>query len=300
MNLCEKCGRPKKFQHHRWCVHSKDEIEEVRKLYDSGLSSLKIVQLGFNKTLVCFSLRGRRRSVSESMKLAHELYVDNFKHSEETKQKLSKIRTNFIKNNLEIGTRWKRQNISYPEKLFKLLIEKNRLFEQYDIVREYCFFPYYLDFAFVNIKLAVEIDGSQHWTIQSKIDRDLKKDEALVSNGWKVYRIPFFLLKEQFGKVEIDFLQYLQTFTNQQKIFKFENEIIEHSEFKKIKEVERQKERQIKKNQKLKIKTELIQQRIKDVNSLNYQKGYISKLSFLWNVSHTQVKRFLLAHNVYR
>jgi arylsulfatase len=61
-------------------------------------------------------------------------------------------------------------------------LKSNGLDKKYSIVREYSVFPYFIDFAFVNEKVAVEIDGSQHLLPERK-DRDDKKDELL-----KTYR----------------------------------------------------------------------------------------------------------------
>lgn len=300
MNLCERCGRKINSQHNRWCIYSKNQIEEVRKLYNDGLSSKKIIQLGFNPTLVCFSLRGQKRSLSESMKVAHGLYPDKFKHSEKTKQCLRKKINEFRKNYPEKDTRWSERQISYPEKLFKQLIEKNELFKKYDIVREFSIFPYFIDFAFIDIKLAVEIDGSQHWTEENRIQSDMKKDALLLSKNWKVYRIPAFLIMNQIDKVETDFLKYLQTILNQPNKKNYYNEIVEYVEFKKNEKVIQQKVKQKNKELKLRQQQEIFQKRKIDVEFLNYQKHYISKLSILWNVSHTQVRRFLLKYNLYK
>lgn len=295
MILCDKCGRPKNLQHDRWCVYSKEQIQEVRELYNSGLSSSKIVKLGFNKTLVCFSLRGIKRSLSESIKIAHKLYSDNFRHSEETKQLLRKKTIEYQKCNPEKSTQWKDRKISYPERLFKQLLERNKLFEKYDIVREYSIFPYFIDFAFTNINLAVEIDGAQHWTDIKRIKSDEKKDNLLLSKNWRIYRIPAFLVINKINEVEKTFLEYLRNILEQPKKKIFKNEIIEYIELKKI-QLETKQEIKRKRNN---IQQEIYQQRKIDVNNFKHQKHYISKLSILWNVSHTQVRRFLIKHDLY-
>jgi len=47
---------------------------------------------------------------------------------------------------------------------------------------------YFIDFAFEDQMIALEIDGKQHALRQ---DSDKKKDAYLLSKGWKVYRIPW-------------------------------------------------------------------------------------------------------------
>ncbi|NBT49608.1 MAG: DUF559 domain-containing protein [Actinobacteria bacterium] len=96
-------------------------------------------------------------------------------------------RLEFMKNNPE-KTAWRLSNVSYPEKLCIEYIEKNSLDKKYSIVREYSVFPYFIDFAFVNEMVAVEIDGSQHLLPERK-ERDDKKDKLLDDLGWLVIRV---------------------------------------------------------------------------------------------------------------
>lgn len=84
-------------------------------------------------------------------------------------------------------TAWRLSNLSYPEKIFKNKCEELKLSEKYLIIRERSFFPYFIDFAFENEKVAVEIDGSQH-NLKERVESDLKKDASLVNAGWRVIR----------------------------------------------------------------------------------------------------------------
>jgi very-short-patch-repair endonuclease len=47
---------------------------------------------------------------------------------------------------------------------------------------------YSVDFAFNDKKIALEIDGKQHED-PSRVESDKRKDEFLLQNGWRVYRI---------------------------------------------------------------------------------------------------------------
>jgi len=270
-----------------------EKIDEIQTLYNSGLSMRKILCKGFKKRDILIALKNKSRNMHDANALAHKLYPDSFKHTEKTKLLLRKKQLKFYKDNPQAATSWRQKSLSYPEKLFLQLIKKNDLAKKYDIVREYSFFPYFIDFAFVNIKLAVEIDGSQHWKVQSKIERD-KKKETLFLNGWKIYRIPEFLIKSEFEKVEQDFLSYLQTFNEQCKLFTFEQKIIEHEEFKKYKEQQHQQKRHELKNKRQQLKQQWLSNRLNDVKQIGRRHwGYICQLSKLWNVSHSQVRRFL-------
>ncbi len=92
----------------------------------------------------------------------------------------------YMKNNPE-KTAWRLKNISYPEQKFLNKCYDLGFDKKYYIVREYSVFPYFIDFAFINEKVAVEIDGSQHELIERK-EKDKQKDNFLIKSGWRVLR----------------------------------------------------------------------------------------------------------------
>lgn len=96
-------------------------------------------------------------------------------------------RLKFMKENPE-QTAWRTKNLSYPEKIFIKLLKKNKLDKQYLIIREKSFFPYFVDFAFEGVNVAVEIDGGQH-ELPERRESDRKKDGLLKLSGWRVFRV---------------------------------------------------------------------------------------------------------------
>ena len=293
---------PNKFLNCRRKTKCDDKIKhEIDDLYfNKDYLISEIVSAGYSKAMINSVLRGRRKNASEIMKLQHRKHPEKWKHSEKTKKLLRKIRLDYMKKHQGIP-RWKefRKDMSYPEKIFYDLIKQNNLSKTYDIVREYCIFPYYIDFAFLSIKLAVEIDGSQHWRSESRRLNDNKKEKLLTSKGWHIYRIPEFKLKKDFEKTKNEFLNYLKAIDMQPKIFKFTNEIIEYEKIIQIKKNAKKdnvhKKRQLIENR----KNRLIECRKNQLLTIDKtQRGWISKIAKLWGVSYTQVKQYIRKNKI--
>lgn len=280
------------FQKH--ICFTEQKINEVRELYTKGLSLRKIIEKGFNKSLVIVALKNSMRTYSESSKLGHK-NPDRYKHTEETKAKIRAKRINYLKKH-PFENSWRRTNVSYIEKIFISLIEKNLLANKFEIVHEFSVFPYYLDFAFLNIKLDVEIDGSQHWRIKERIESDKKRDELLISKGWKVYRIPEFKIKQQFCEIEKDLLLYLNNFESQPKILSFGNGIIEYEKIRELKLKKINEKRDINKinrDERVKIRLSQKTEKLNQAN-IDFSKfGWLRKLSKIWCITHTSARIIL-------
>jgi very-short-patch-repair endonuclease len=176
-------------QHIKKCEKLSVIKDELIRLYVNESYSIKDLRKKFQvqSTDIKNILGDKVRSLSDANKLAHKKYPENFKHTDESKKIMREKRLEFMKNNPE-KTAWRLSNVSYPEKLCIEYIENNRLDKKYSIVREYSVFPYFIDFAFVNEMVAVEIDGSQHLLPERK-ESDNKKDELLNELGWVVIRV---------------------------------------------------------------------------------------------------------------
>jgi very-short-patch-repair endonuclease len=206
MYKCEICK--KEFtntgahtQHYKTCKKITDNFDEICKLYVDDLWSINQIKEKFNigANIVSNILGDKKRTLSESIKIAHKKYPEKFKHSEKTKQFLREKRLDYMKKNPE-KTAWRTKNLSYPEKIFLNKLNELEWGKKYSIKREYSFFPYFIDFAFLNEKVAVEIDGSQHLLPERK-KRDNEKDELLISSGWTIVRIAEHKLKTEINAV---------------------------------------------------------------------------------------------------
>lgn len=257
MNRCDKCERIFKnvgaySRHKKSCNLTKVDLQNILDRYLKG-ETLRELSNEYPHCTVLFVTKGKRRSISKANELAHKKYPENYKHSNASKAKIRKARLKYMEDNPQSAA-WRRSTMSYPEKVFQQLVEKNELSKQYDIVYEYSIFPFYIDFAFVNVKLAVEIDGSQHYTMKSKIDRDKRKDDLLISKGWKIYRIPAFKIQNEFKNIEKLFLAYLSSIDIQPKIFDFKDDIIRHHQIKERRKKEKRKQWQETLNDREKVK----------------------------------------------
>jgi hypothetical protein len=107
--------------------------------------------------------------------------------SDETKKKISISRKKFLDENpgnipylLNHSSKE-----SYPEKLFRQKLEKENITGW---IQEYPILRYSLDFAFINKKINIEIDGETH-KLNSVIKKDEERDLTLKKLGWEIIRI---------------------------------------------------------------------------------------------------------------
>lgn len=127
--------------------------------------------------------------------------------SDETRKKISESLKKSIREGRAKG--WQTRNvISFAERFWKQVLNNNNI--------KYCFnMPiskkelgidsygcYFLDFAIVDKKVDLEIDGKQH-KLEERQCSDKLRDEALIKNGWKVYRVPWNKLKTESDKLDM-------------------------------------------------------------------------------------------------
>lgn len=234
------------------------------------------------------------RSRSEQVAISHKLMPMSFKMSNKAKEKLRKFRLNYMKKHPE-NTAWRKRNKpSYPEQLFINLIKKLDLDKKFLIEREYCIFPYYIDFAFKDIKVAFEIDGSQHWLNKERKESDIKKDNLLKSKGWRICRIKEYELKDNFENVESKVLDFIGNID-----IKYLNVGLVNRKPKYLID----KENRIKKKEekiKLKIKKEKeLVEKIKSFNDIDFKKPkWCFKISQKIGFSQKYVKTILKKHDL--
>jgi very-short-patch-repair endonuclease len=193
-------------RHYNTCKKIQLHKAEIIDLYTKNLWSLNDIKNKFKlgSEPVKKILKPFIRTKSESNIVARTRYPEKYKHTEITKNILREKRLFYMKQNPD-KTAWRLSNMSYPEILFfnKLIeLEWDKL---YSICREFHVHPFFIDFAFLNEKLAVEIDGSQHLNPTRK-KRDRIKDDLLLKSGWSIFRVSETEIKhnlfEVFKKIE--------------------------------------------------------------------------------------------------
>jgi len=106
--------------------------------------------------------------------------------------------------------------MSWPEKSFKKLINKSVINDSYTIIYGFPIFKYCLDFAIIDLKIDIEIDGVQHIKSTEAIEHDRIRDEYLMQEGWKVYRIS----QKELYDSNIDTIKELSKFINTEKTYR--------------------------------------------------------------------------------
>jgi very-short-patch-repair endonuclease len=161
--------------------------------------------------------------------------------SEETKSKMREKRFNYLSNKENfLKTAWgkvSQNEMTYGEKWLNDILVSEGFYSKYDVVYQYPIFPYVIDFAFVNEKIALEFDGKCHFISGKRIDHDIKRDFELGKKGWRTFRIAYNEM-ESF-KIE-SFLNFIDNLNIPTNIKNLEERLIKNEEIKKPKENKRE------------------------------------------------------------
>lgn len=268
----------------------KSDIIDAYSSYGIGTISRKF-NIGNNTALHIIKDSGiKLRTRDESIKLSHSLYPEKFKHSDETKYKMRIKRLDWMKANPD-KTAWRtRNNPSYPELLFIKICNELNLVSIYDIVREYSVHPYFIDFAFTNANVAIEVDGSQHWLNADRVTCDIAKDELLRTKGWRIMRIPAFKIQNSYNEIKTDLINFLNDISITEKLYN--NDIIEYEQ---IKEAKRNN-KLIKKSNKQSVKLHIVNSRKIEFDAIYPHIGWTMQLAKKWNMTSQAVGRYCRKH----
>lgn len=269
--------------------YNNNDVKKIQELYlQQNYSFLELIQLGYCKKMINYALKGKKRSKSEANHLAHIKYPESFKHTEKTKEKIRKARVNYLK--LQTGkTAFERRyngEMSHGEQALHDIFLKNDIYKKYDVVNEYCEYPYFIDFAFVNEKVGVEFDGEWHFTTKRQL-YDTNRDSILNEKGWRIFRIAYYELQNFDIKKLLDFIGNPKDKRHSCDLIQYKELKINKAKNKLMKKQEKKEVNRLKHNEK-------INNRKKILSSINFdERGAINKVALLLNISHTSVRRFL-------
>lgn len=294
---CNICGKIVFNNTHEInCKLTQERVKKIRELYDKYFQFDEIVKSGFSKSEIHYALKGhKKRSLSEMVKRAH---AEKRMHE------------------------WKPHE-SYAETFFNKVLTNEGYIQSKDYFREFPFSIYRADFFFPNLKLVIEIDGIQHFRFKHQQKTDQRKNNYLNAIGIDVMRVPWTVVRNDAKNVLkeiLDTLKNRKTFKGEEIIKIFNNKQLkkllfieeirkikdEQERFNKINKIKEKKinEQKIKERIKEELKArELIKkeklknERIRLLEGINLNKfGWVAKVMKLWNVSHTQAKRYIRTH----
>ena len=176
----EKCSRGFSTKNKR----SEINIKVSKKLKGSGKSDLVLIcNYCYNEFKIGWNKRDQKFcSVSCSSK---EKWKDlEFKRRISERSSIEAFRRHLDPNSKFGWTTRKKLSMSYPEKIADSVLRESKILYEY----EYPFYKFFIDFAILDEKIAIEIDGRQHNEPKRK-ESDERKDKKLKDEGWRVFRI---------------------------------------------------------------------------------------------------------------
>lgn len=264
---CKYCGKElgnrlsEIGSHHRWCEKRPD-----RKLRKVG------------KCKVCGIEINSRRSYCGSCRPRH--------HTESTKIKLSEMRKKWIRENPDKHPWCKIEKfISKPCEKFKQFLREHgiKYVEEYKVLDDH---NYYIDIAFPDKKIGIEINGNQHY----QNDGNLKpyyqhRHDLIESFGWKIIEIQYIfvyrnkflnnILNTVFKNWNCDERFYFDSKRKKKRLYRTKDDIF----YRRTKKFE-----------------EIVNKRIELINNsnINFSKqGWVKQVSELVGMSHSHVSKFM-------
>lgn len=259
LQICQRCSRsiPKQSYSKHVCI-TQGECEKILLFYNQGLCSREIIEKGFASNLVSYALKGKFRSLSEAIKLSK-------------------------------GKGWK--NYSYAEDFFERFLENNKFKLGIDYVREFQVSRYRIDFFFPKLKLAIEIDGQQHYKYKNRQISDKSKDNLLKSLDYKVLRISFKALFNNTKQILEKVLNILKN-TKEQEVEIKNLTKVQLKTLNLLDEINKRKE--LKKKQSEDKRKEEILNKLKILETIDMSKrGWLNEAKNKLKISGTSIRRFL-------
>lgn len=202
--------------------------DEIQKSYDSGLSWREInkihkISIGTIFSKISLGLL-KSRNLLEATRLNKKRKP--YKHTEESKKKISNARKKWLSENPDKHP-WQNKSFvhsSIPCEKFKSFLKEQGI----DFIDEYMplihigrFFR--IDIAFPDKKIAIEVNGNQHYESNGELKPYYKNRQSLLEeHGWIVYQVHHTccfnsdklsefmeMIKNSENKIEFDYFNYV-------------------------------------------------------------------------------------------
>lgn len=169
-------------------MNKKYNWKEIQDIYNTGKTWRELRQIfGVNMATIAKAIeRGdfvsRNKSDAGKITLRHSPRT----HTQETKDKISKIRLKFLSENpnkVPYVLNHNSKKLSYAEQYFLDALTGSDFKHRHRILN------YELDFAIPEKKINLEIDGSQHKLDKKIVAHDLKRNKNLQDLGWTIIRV---------------------------------------------------------------------------------------------------------------
>lgn len=257
----------------------------LQSLYNNGMSFDEIIQkYGVNS-------RGKIKRISrkEALEKLHNSKRGSIL-SIDQKNKISAKLKYAHKEGRHPG--WKHINCdpnrrSYPERFFLKVLKNEGILKKYKVLEQLQVDKYFLDFAIIDIKLDLEIDGNQHYISEDAINHDILRNNYLIDNGWKVYRINWKDFYSNTKKAISELINYIDNIHNETSKFYKLNEVVELNKTQLCEKI---------KYEKSLLKNKLISEKIQLIltSNIDFQKiGWIKEVSIILNISPQKVTNWM-------
>lgn len=202
--ICQFCGSERKNAI-SWKSHERSCPSNLNRKYKNWMTGKK----GSNQHIKAKELGLPKPVLSKAS--SDKIIKSNTsrKHTQETKDKISRARIKYLSENpdkVPYKLNHYSKGPSYPERYWK------EIFDKFDVkyTEQYQIHYYQLDFALVEEKIDIEIDGDQHYLDERIVKSDILRNEYLENLGWKIIRIKWSDYKKLVDKEDrINYVRYI-------------------------------------------------------------------------------------------
>ena len=200
----------KQKRKNKWVCTLCESIFETRALLQNHRhSDHKISGMGWSKGKNLPEFFGKERFEEFTARsTTSRLKSPHFKDAEYRKKLSNSLKMAWKRNG--ITSSWTHKE-SYAEKYFTEIINNN--FDDKVFSKQYHLGTYFVDFAWINKKIYLEIDGEQHYKNQDNIKHDLIRNKFLEELGWRGIRIRWAMWKQDTFKKD-ECIKFLNGFIN--------------------------------------------------------------------------------------